>query len=219
MAVAGRPHPRGGNQRVTRALRLRALLRQAVRRAAPWFWLIVTNPACSSQQSPALKLTLQDGKLIQINPRSSYAEYLELPGIRNELRITLASYETSCDQFVMPNPRDTLVTVTLAFPPGESPAQQEYFATEPSPPKDAVTRLERSTASVFVRRGNDAVAFQSGGGLRLNTVMLKDHGTIAGDLGFESGGPGDQAALRLIGQFRAGICRFHASASAPAKLP
>ncbi|HWZ92575.1 MAG TPA: hypothetical protein VNW92_27100, partial [Polyangiaceae bacterium] len=53
---------------------------------------------------------------IEFRPVSSYAEYLVLPGARRELKITLASYATSCDSFVEPAESDTSATVTVITP-------------------------------------------------------------------------------------------------------
>jgi len=53
---------------------------------------------------------------IEFRPISSYAEYLVLPGQRRELKITLASYQTSCDSFVAPAEHDSSATITVIAP-------------------------------------------------------------------------------------------------------
>jgi hypothetical protein len=53
---------------------------------------------------------------VEFRPLSSYAEYLVLPGERRELKITLASYQASCDSFVVPATHDSSATITVSVP-------------------------------------------------------------------------------------------------------
>jgi hypothetical protein len=100
-----------------------------------------------------LELTLPEdqGKRTELVLRSGFAEYVELPDLRNELRIMLASDETFCDPYRAPGPNDTRVTLTISTPPDVRPARGQFpwrglaAAAEPAPtldtPPGAVTGL------------------------------------------------------------------------------
>ncbi len=50
--------------------------------------------------SATLNLLLPEGvgRRVELVPRAAFAEYVEIPELRRELRVTLASYELSCDR-------------------------------------------------------------------------------------------------------------------------
>jgi len=186
-----------------------------------------------------LELTLPEdqGKRVELVVRSAFAEYVELPDLRNELRISLTSYETFCDPYRAPGPNDTRVTLTISTPPSAKPAPGSYpwrglsHAPEPEPkldtPPGAVTGLGETPAAPppaaepavptgvsvapeampHVRRGTRAHLFEPGGALELREVDLAPNGTISGLLAFEF--PGDQKRTRtsLSGKFTARVCR------------
>ena len=90
---------------------------------------------------------------VEFRPISSYAEYLVLPGQRRELRITLASYVTSCDSFVAPADHDSSATITVIAPveselsPGSYAwaGQAAHGGTEQQPERPG-ERFARSSA-------------------------------------------------------------------------
>jgi hypothetical protein len=100
-----------------------------------------------------LELTLPEdqGRRTELVLRSGFAEYVELPDLRNELRIMLASDETFCDPYRPPGPNDTRVTLTISTPPDVRPGRGQFpwrglaAAAEPAPtldtPPGAVTGL------------------------------------------------------------------------------
>lgn len=75
-----------------------------------------------------LELTLPEdqGKRVELVVRSGFAEYVELPDLRNELRISLTSYETFCEPYQPPGPEDTRVTITITTPPATKPGRGTY---------------------------------------------------------------------------------------------
>lgn len=186
-----------------------------------------------------LELTLPEdqGKRVELVVRSAFAEYVELPDLRNELRISLTDYETFCDPYRAPGPDHTRVTLTISTPPAAKPAPGTYpwrglsHAPEPEPkletPPGAVTGLVEPAAAPppatqpalpsgvsvapeampHIRRGTRAHLFQPGGALELREVDLAPNGTITGLLAFEF--PGDQKRTRtsLSGKFTARVCR------------
>ncbi|HYQ30760.1 MAG TPA: hypothetical protein VER04_26190 [Polyangiaceae bacterium] len=144
---------------------------------------------------------------VEFRPRSSYAEYLLLPGQRRELKITLASYETSCDSFVAPSERDASATITVITPAeGELSAGSYAWAgqladggTEQQP--------ERAYALPTIRLGHRGLTLPAGGEIRLESVATTQDGRVRGLLDFEFPGDGEHVATSLKGSFEAKLCR------------
>ncbi len=75
-------------------------------------------PGCSPHGAAPVYIVAgpEPNQHVEFRPLSSYAEYLVLPGQRRELKITLASYQASCDSFVAPGEHDSSATVTVIVP-------------------------------------------------------------------------------------------------------
>jgi hypothetical protein len=144
---------------------------------------------------------------VEFRPASSYAEFVVYPGVRRELKITLASYAASCDSFVAPGPNDVSATITV-IAPGESelgPGIYEWNGhaahggTEQQP--------ERPYALPTVRVGHGSFVLPAGGELQLQGVATSQDGRVRGMLGFEFAGDAEHAATSLKGSFEAKLCR------------
>src|SRR5947209_10308550 len=80
----------------------------------------VALPAC--EPSRVHDVTLVDGAdTLHFATKSAFAEYVELPGVENELRITLASYELSCEHWERPKDGETALTITIVTPADQKP--------------------------------------------------------------------------------------------------
>ncbi len=120
---------------------------------------LVTLGCDKPQDLGVLELTLPEdqGRRVELVIRSSFAEYVELPDLRNELRISLTSYETFCDPYRPPGPDETRVTLTITTPPSAKPGPGTYpwrglshaAAEEPKldTPEGAVTGLVEPAAA------------------------------------------------------------------------
>jgi hypothetical protein len=137
--------------------------------------------------------------------RSEFAEYAELPGDHNELRITLASYPASCDRWVAPAEGETLVTVVIVLPPEAAPVPGSYNWSG-IPGEDE--HLRTSYALPKAHFGPRARLFEPGGAIRLTRVQLDAHGSVAGTLAFEFPGEAERPATRIDGNFDARVCRL-----------
>ena len=147
------------------------------------------------------------GQHVEFRPVSSYAEYLVFPGQGVELKITLASYLTSCDSFVAPGAQDSSATVTV-IASGQSELGPGTYAwaghaahggTEQQP--------ARPYALPTIRLGHQGSVLSPGGELRLESVATTQDGRVRGMLDFEFPGSADQAATSLKGSFEAKLCR------------
>ncbi len=144
---------------------------------------------------------------VEFRPVSSYAELVVYPGVRSELKITLASYKASCDSFVTPGDHDTSATVTVIAPaPVElGPASYEWVGhaghggTEQQP--------ERAYALPTLRLGHEGFVLPAGGEIQLESVATTQDGRVRGMLSFEFAGDADHAATSLKGNFEAKLCR------------
>jgi hypothetical protein len=171
--------------------------------------LVLALSACDARAQAPVLVTLgpDPGQHVEFRPVSSYAEYLVFPGQRRELKVTVASYITSCDSFVRPSETDTSATVTIVAP-GESvlgpgtytwAGHSAHGGTEQQP--------ERPYAEPTVRLGHHGFALPAGGEIRLESMTTTQDGSVRGVLGFEFPGDGEHVATSLKGSFEAKLCR------------
>lgn len=178
---------------------------------------ILTLAGCS--RGPEHRVTITEGPTVTRFPvKGAFAEYFEVSGQRNELRITLSSYGASCERWVPPAGDDPVALVTVVTPPQVTPTATAYpwpglpaevgagngeaASAAPHPPAPVAYALPK------VLLGKRSRLFQPGGGVTLSRVELDTHGTIAGTLAFEFPGTAEHPATRLDGTFEAPLCRI-----------
>jgi hypothetical protein len=165
--------------------------------------------ACKGEKpKEAIELVVPDGsgRTVELAPRSAFVEYVEVPDTANELRLTLASHEVSCERYVAPGPDDTVVVVTLKLPPSQKPRPGSFAGTPPLA-EDGGTGVGRAYAVPVVRRGERAYPLPPGGTLELAVVDLGKTGVVKGTLAFEFPGDGTRPASSAKGKFSARVCR------------
>jgi hypothetical protein len=164
--------------------------------------------ACRSEPSrTTIDLVLPDGvgRRVELVPKSAFAEYVELPELRQELRITLASYELSCHEYVAPGPSDTLLVVTLTAPASE-PLKPGAFPLEAAARADAGA-VTRSTAYAVAREGARGFEFPAGGRIDLRAFDPSASGQVTGTLALEFPGDGRRPPAGARGRFEARMCQ------------
>jgi len=169
--------------------------------------LALTLVAChGEQEASSIDLVLPEGvgRRVELKPRSAFAEYVELPELRRELRVTIASYPLSCDRYVAPGPSDTLFVLTLVGPP-RSEFAPGTIPLGTAPATDAGA-LERTTAFAVARQGERGFDFPSGGTVELRGVDLTATGSVGGVLSLEFPGDGSRPASGAHGKFQARMC-------------
>jgi hypothetical protein len=144
---------------------------------------------------------------VEFRPLSSYAEYLVLPGQRRELKITLASYETSCDSFVVPAEHDSSATITVVAPIDSELLPGSYAWTGPPAPGSPEQLPERPYALPTIRLGHRGQTLPAGGQIQLESVATTQDGRVRGLLDFEFPGDAEHVATSLKGSFQAKLCR------------
>jgi hypothetical protein len=164
--------------------------------------LLATTVGCEQRRSH--EITIIDGaSTTRFSTLSEFAEYVELPGDHNELRLTLAGYAASCEKWVPPAEGETAVTVTIVSLPDTPPAVGTYnWSGVPKPDEP----LHAGYALPKAHFGARSRLFEPGGSVRLTAAQLDTHGLVAGTLAFEFPGETDRPATRIDGRFEARIC-------------
>src|SRR5688500_15408155 len=91
--------------------------------------LLLLAVGCRSERHGSLQLVLGKGageRPIEVELRSAFGEYVVLPELRQELRLTLASYETSCRAQKLPAEGELALVVTISTPPEQPPAAGSF---------------------------------------------------------------------------------------------
>jgi hypothetical protein len=189
-------------QRATRSPRSRRALSSWIVGA-----LALVGASCRRDSTTDITVVVEDGKSkkAQFTPRSAFAEYFSLPENRNELRIFLADYETSCAEYTGPGENETLVTILVLTPPDKPPGAAMY-PVEETPQQG--TPIESAFAVPRAQLGKRGHLFQPGGTLKLTELDLSDHGKVAGLIDARFAGDPTHAASSLEGSFVGRICRF-----------
>ena len=166
----------------------------------------VLDAGCRGEDVPEVTLVIdatRDQKIV-FRPKAAYAEYVEVADVRHELRLTLASYEATCDDYRPPGDKEHVVTVVILTPPKEPPASGEYgFGSLPTDDQP----VTNATAIPKAHSKGKSHLFQPGGGVKLTAVGLEPHASIAGVLDFSYPGDADHPASRIQGRFSAWLCR------------
>jgi len=172
-------------------------------------WLIgLAAFACRSQSTPSsIDLALPDGtgQHVELSARSAFAEYVELPDLRKELRITLASYSVSCEEYVAPGPDDLTLVVTITLPAADPLAPGVFPSASPALP-DAGVKVTRGSSFVVARRGARSFVFPPGGSVELRELDVTPTGAVRGLLAYEFPGDGVRPAAGARGKFDARMC-------------
>jgi hypothetical protein len=143
----------------------------------------------------------------EFRPVSSYAEYLVLPGAHRELKVTLASYATSCDSFVEPGDNDASATVTVITPADTELGPGSYVWAGHVAHGGTEQRPERAYALPTIRLGHRGFVLPAGGEIQLESVATTQDGRVRGLFAFEFAGDADHVATSLKGSFEAKLCR------------
>lgn len=165
--------------------------------------------ACHSRPTAPVYVVLgpDSSQHVEFRPISSYAEFLVFPGQGSELKITLASYATSCDSFVPPGDHDVSVAVTVRAPAQAAlgPGSYPWAGHAAHGGSDQVP--ERPYALPTIRLGHLSQVLPAGGDIQLESVATTSEGRVRGLLGFEFPGDAEHVATSLKGSFEAKLCR------------
>ena len=144
------------------------------------------------------------GRRVEFVPKTAFAEYVELPELRRELRITLANYSLSCDHYEPPGQSDVLFVLTLTSPAAEPFHASTYpLGTAELPDAGPVTH---SKGFAVARQGGRGFDFPGGGSVELRSVEFTPGGLVSGMLALEFPGDGSRPPAGAHGKFEAHLC-------------
>jgi hypothetical protein len=171
--------------------------------------------ACRSETASQIAIAVGPDAPDKVSfaPKSAFFEYLEVPGQRNELEITLASYQVSCESYVPPAEGQASVRVVVVTPAGVPPAPGSYAFTRAEENGSGALKPEQPRAVPKTFIGKRSHLFQPGGVIRMNRVGLDREGLVEGILGFEFAGDASHPATSIKGSFRAKMCRVNRAPS------
>jgi hypothetical protein len=158
------------------------------------------------------EVTLQVGpdEIIRFRPQSGFAHYFEMPGGEDVLRIFLASYDLSCQEFRAPGVGDVLVAVTLRAPASRALVPERYpwnGLVDPEEASDDEAEPPGLQSLPFVRLAEDARPLPPGGELVLKKLEAEPLGLVEGELAFRDADVGEAATTALIGSFSVRLCQ------------
>lgn len=175
---------------------------------------------CQPQTKHDLTLQVGPDRIIRFAPVAGFAQYFEIPGQDDRLRIVLASYDVGCNSFVPPDQGQVYVSVTVQAHAGESligrkipweGTKQPLDVIEVAPAGDNQEHDKdkdpvQAYALPFVRLARDARALPPGGHIEIRKFDREPYGTIEGEFEFSDAGEGEAATAALLGSFRVQLC-------------
>ncbi len=182
-----------------------------LRRAAARLLVALPGLALGCRTESAAPIQLVVGsdshERVTFTPVSAFAEYVQVPGSGNELHLTLAGYEASCERFVPPRAGQALVSVSVVTPRSAPLAPGVYGWDGHGAHGGTQASPERAYAVPHARIGQKSFVFPPGGSLRLTEVVLERAGKLKGFLAFEFAGSAERQAASISGSFEATLCR------------
>jgi hypothetical protein len=168
---------------------------------------LTANAGCQQEQRASVELTVA-GETSRFEIQTALAEYWELAGEADELRVTLASFPISCEKFTPPPEGQAIITVSVLVPEGKRLALGDYPWTGLESLGDTPRQPAVAYALPYVRVPGRGFALAPGGAVRVAEFEPRVHGRVAGLLSFQGVSDDAAAATRLSGRFEAKLCRY-----------
>jgi hypothetical protein len=193
------------------------------RRVAPnLVSLAIANLGLGCESEPVAVVHLSVGARPEehrsFQPKSSLAEYTELPGFGAELRVVLSSHPITCESYLPLQPDQVIVTLTFSAPTGTTLGPGAYPWPGPRTEAPKVETPNAETPKVdehplvqvlpLIRLGKQSKEIPAGGLVELTEVKLDAQGTVRGLLRLEQPGAAGLPATSLLGSFAARWCRI-----------
>jgi hypothetical protein len=171
--------------------------------------LAVLLLGCVTEEPAPIQVSIgpTPGETRSFAPKTALAEILDLSPARTELRLILADYEASCDRFVPPADGQTYVSVLVVTPAAAALAPVSYSWLGHEAHGSTPGRPDRPFALPKAQLGRRSALLPPGGAVRLTKVGMERDGYVEGLLEFQFAGDAKRPATRLMGPFRARICK------------
>ncbi len=169
------------------------------------------------------ELTLQVGpaEVLRFAPASGYAQYFEIPGRGDILRLVFASYPLTCPKFETPARGEVYLSVTVQAESGETLVGRkipwEGIPSSHGTEADSNAADSDSPPPVWalpmIRLFEDARPLPPGGFVTLNALSREAYGVVEGEFHFSDAGEGEAASAALMGPFRLQLCHAELDAT------
>ncbi len=167
--------------------------------------------SCRDRTEPVIQLVMGSGSEQNLNlaPKTAFAEYVELPTQGDQLRVVLASYPLSCDEYRPMSDHDLMITLTFIMPEGQRPTPGTYPWPGLPPKVSSLADLDLKAPVVIpvVKHGSKSTTLLPGGSVDIQRLSLERQGEVAGVMRLEQSGEDGKPATRLFGSFAAKVCR------------
>jgi hypothetical protein len=172
---------------------------------------IGTTPlSCETEPAAVVHLSVgaRPDEHRSFQPKSSIAEYTELPGLGAELRVVLSSHPITCESYLPLHSDQVMVTLTFSAPLRTTLGPGAY--PWPGQKAEVPNSGERPSAQVLplIRLGKLSKELPPGGHVELTEVKLDAQGAVRGLLRLEQPGSAGLPATSLLGSFSARWCRI-----------
>lgn len=172
---------------------------------------LIFTTACHERNEPTIQLVTgtSNEQQVSLTPKSSFAEYVELPTQGDQLSIVLTSFSSSCDEYT-PTPADgVMITLTFILPVGQHPVAGTYPWPGLPPNVSSLAELDLKAPIVIpvVKQGPKSMTLLPGGSVDLQNLSLERQGDVSGVMRLEQSGGDGRPATRLFGSFIARVCR------------
>jgi hypothetical protein len=175
-------------------------------------FLGVGSAACQSAPVPVVHVNLgaRPEQRRSFQPKSSLAEYVDLPGNGAELRVLLSSHELSCDSPINLSDDQILVVLTFAVSNGQKLGKASYVWSAPVEGEKSQPTAQTPLAGTvmpYVRLGKHGYVIPPGGQAEITDISLDPQGAVRGLLRLEQPGAVGVSATSILGSFSARWCR------------
>lgn len=166
---------------------------------------------CRERNEPLIQLVTGTGneQLLNLSPKTAFAEYVELPTQGDQLSIVLTNFPLSCDEYE-PTPADgVMITLTFIMPVGQHPIAGTYPWPGLPPTASNLADLDLKAPIVIpvVKQGPKSMTLLPGGSVDIQHLSLERQGEVTGVMRLEQSGDEGHPATRLFGSFVAKVCR------------
>jgi hypothetical protein len=172
---------------------------------------LVFTSACHERNEPTIQLVTGMGneQQLSLSPKSSFAEYVELPTQGDQLSIVLTDFTSSCDEYTSTPANGVMITLTFILPVGQRPLAGTYPWPGLPSNVNSLAELDLKAPIVIpvVKHGPKSMTLLPGGSVDLQRLSLERQGEVAGVMRLEQSGGDGQPATRLFGSFVARVCR------------
>ncbi len=152
---------------------------------------------------------------LRFSPEVTFAEYWEFPNQADELRITLASYEASCERYAPPPEGAAAITLSILAPVGQKIEAVEYPALDPEVRGEDPRKPEKAYVLPYARVQSHGLELPPGGSVRLTELDLSPHGSVSGLISLQGAADESATPMRVAGRFSARLCRYSPLPASP----